>query len=297
MRSRALFRFPLRRLSFTAALLLTLCAAEARAQVTSVEVYRDVDAGAAASDQNVGGANDPFQFGPNTTVVLSGGGNTTFDVNMDKGGGHSEAHGLIQYLVSQSEITASGKFTEFTSVIDQASASAGIDATISLKFSVAEKASYRIWGWIQTPKALTDPELLACLRNGVVLAGDSRATPLASGVYMFDQDREIFPEDPVTIECGAACSAAQGQSDDISWRFIIRFTDAGPTCADPTGDGDTTAADALSALRASVGQIECATSVCDVNRSGTNTASDALAILKLAVGLPYPWNCPEPELV
>jgi hypothetical protein len=280
------------RLVFLLAAVLLLGAGEACAQVTSVEVYRHVDAGAAASDAGVGAANDPFEFGPNTTVVLSGGGNTTFDVNMDKGGGHSEAHGLIQYLVSQSEITASGKFTEFTSVIDSASASAGIDATISLKFSVAEKASYRLWGWIQTPKALSNPELLACLRGGVVLAGDSRATPLESGVYMFDEDREIFPEDPVTIECGAACSAAQGESDNISWRFIIRFTDAGPTCGDPTGDGDTTAADALTALRAAVGQVECPTSVCDVNGSGTNTASDGLAILKLAVGLPFPWDCP-----
>src|SRR5205085_1181304 len=45
-----------------------------------------------------------------------------------------------------------------------------------------------------------------------------------------------------------------------------------------------TAADALFALKASVGSLECDLCVCDVNNSGEVTATDALEILRFAVG-------------
>jgi hypothetical protein len=73
---------------------------------------------------------------------------------------------------------------------------------------------------------------------------------------------------------------------------MVGFPGAGPTCTDPSGDGQTTATDALTALNASVGVADCDVAVCDVNGSGSNTASDSLAILTLAVGLPFAWDCP-----
>ena len=52
------------------------------------------------------------------------------------------------------------------------------------------------------------------------------------------------------------------------------------------------AGDALFALKAGVGSVDCALSVCDVNHSNSLTASDALMILKKAVGLDITLNCP-----
>ena len=65
-------------------------------------------------------------------------------------------------------------------------------------------------------------------------------------------------------------------------------------CGDPNSDGKFTASDALYVLRAAVGSLSCAASVCDVQgRNGIN-AADALLLLRIAVGLLTPdvVDCP-----
>ncbi|HEY2774462.1 MAG TPA: LamG-like jellyroll fold domain-containing protein [Candidatus Binatia bacterium] len=64
-----------------------------------------------------------------------------------------------------------------------------------------------------------------------------------------------------------------------------------PTCGDANESDTITAADALAALRSSVG-TGCCRITCDVNSSGSVTASDALAILKRAVGQGVTLTCP-----
>ncbi len=65
------------------------------------------------------------------------------------------------------------------------------------------------------------------------------------------------------------------------------------TCGDADANTLLTAVDALFALRASVGTVECATCVCDVDGVGTVTAVDALRILRVAVGiLGSAFSCP-----
>jgi len=63
-------------------------------------------------------------------------------------------------------------------------------------------------------------------------------------------------------------------------------------CGDFNGDRELTAADALGALRASVGAVECALAVCDFTGDGDVTSTDALAILRASVGLSADPNCP-----
>jgi hypothetical protein len=79
-------------------------------------------------------------------------------------------------------------------------------------------------------------------------------------------------------------------------------------CGDVSGDGQRTAADALTVLKTAVGQDvaldcscgECGTSVvspaarahcADVNGDGQRTAADALTVLKTAVGQNVPLGC------
>lgn len=74
---------------------------------------------------------------------------------------------------------------------------------------------------------------------------------------------------------------------DVGWQ-----TAAKPLCGDATLDGKLTAADALKALKSSVGTGTCSPVVCDVTSPGGVTASDALRILKKAVGQLVDMNCP-----
>jgi hypothetical protein len=68
------------------------------------------------------------------------------------------------------------------------------------------------------------------------------------------------------------------------WTVASETTAPAASCADPTADGKTTAADALRALRAGVGITTCELCVCDVNKNGSVSSSDALLILRVAVG-------------
>ncbi len=65
-----------------------------------------------------------------------------------------------------------------------------------------------------------------------------------------------------------------------------------PSCGDATRDGITSASDALVALFAAVGALDCADCICDADGSGGVTASDALRLLQVAVGVPRTLNCP-----
>jgi hypothetical protein len=64
-------------------------------------------------------------------------------------------------------------------------------------------------------------------------------------------------------------------------------------CGDANDDDDLTAADALIALRTSVGTGSCPKIRCDYNGNDEVQASDALGILRAAVGLPADPSCPE----
>ena len=75
--------------------------------------------------------------------------------------------------------------------------------------------------------------------------------------------------------------------DDIGWQTF-------PTadCGDANDDDNVTAADALFALKAAVGSLECSEIVCDVNFSGGVNSADALVLLKSAVGQAISLVCP-----
>jgi hypothetical protein len=72
---------------------------------------------------------------------------------------------------------------------------------------------------------------------------------------------------------------------------MLSASQAGALCGDPTGDGDVTTNDALYTLRASVSQLTCQLSICDVDGNGDITTADALKVLRNATGLPPALSC------
>lgn len=80
--------------------------------------------------------------------------------------------------------------------------------------------------------------------------------------------------------------------DGEQWPDVFVSRGETITCGDADVDGKVTATDALLALQASVGVVECAECRCDVNAEGTVSATDVLAILRAAVGQPVTLACP-----
>jgi hypothetical protein len=80
------------------------------------------------------------------------------------------------------------------------------------------------------------------------------------------------------------------QDGMLSGLFGQRLADA--LCGDATGDGDTTATDALRALKAALGSASCELCICDVNDSGGINTTDALIVLRVAVGQSLAFSCP-----
>ena len=65
-------------------------------------------------------------------------------------------------------------------------------------------------------------------------------------------------------------------------------------CGDTNGDGAVTVADALYALRATVGLESCSIEICDATGDNRVTAADVLSMLQSAVGLNVTMACPAP---
>jgi hypothetical protein len=94
------------------------------------------------------------------------------------------------------------------------------------------------------------------------------------------------PEDCVTLPTTTSSTSTTTTTTTTT------TTPAGPSCGDPTGDGQVTATDALLALNASVGLASCALCLCDVNDDGVVSATDSLMLLNVAVGQPLSLTCP-----
>jgi hypothetical protein len=95
-----------------------------------------------------------------------------------------------------------------------------------------------------------------------------------------------------SVEVGDAAGAVK----DFRKLTVVTGADAGiAVCGhgrESSIGGNLTASDALVALRASVGNVECTPCQCDVDTSGAVTASDALRILRAAVGISSTLECP-----
>jgi hypothetical protein len=90
-----------------------------------------------------------------------------------------------------------------------------------IRFQVAVQISYTISGFVSTAQALDAAEVAGCQINGTILAGDTRATPLAAGTYRIQAERTLFPAETAVLECSAAASGGQNDSDALAWELTV----------------------------------------------------------------------------
>jgi hypothetical protein len=109
-----------------------------------------------------------------------------------------------------------------------AASTAGFDAILSSSFQVVERTCFSPAGHVTTGRDLDNPEVVACQYDGTVLVGDSRAAPLAAGIHAFDDEREVFPGETAVVECAAATSGGQSDTDSLSFEFAVNDLDHVP---------------------------------------------------------------------
>lgn len=217
----------------------SVAAPRAGAQLSSAELFVDIDAGVSATDMNIPTDGDSFSDGPRTSDIFLGSGSIPWDVQAAAGAGSATSVGQIQYLATTtSQIYARGDFEFITSVGGDAAALGGFDAGVSIRFQVAIETPYTITGFVSTAQALDGPQVVSCQINGTILAGDTRATPLAAGTYLIDAQRTLFPGETAVLECSAAASGGQNDANTLAWEVTVNgLPEPGPALATLTGVG------------------------------------------------------------
>lgn len=199
-----------------------LAAPRADAQLTSAELYVNVDAGASAFDEGVPSDVQSFSDGPRTEDVFLLGGTIPWHLQAVAGGGSASTMGEIVYLATNtSQIFTRGDFTMGAAAAAPAAALAGFDVVLSISFQVENATTYTLSGYVQTGRELDGPEIVACQIDGVVLAGDSRATPLPAGTYAIDAQRTLYPGETAVLQCAAASSGGSGDSNALAWEVAV----------------------------------------------------------------------------
>ena len=99
--------------------------------------------------------------------------------------------------------------------------SLGLSGYARMDFRVAAPTAYTLTGYVSTAVALDEPEVASCQINGVVLAGDTRATPLPAGTYPILDERFLYPEETASLECSAKSSGALGESNEVAFEVAV----------------------------------------------------------------------------
>lgn len=200
---------------------LLLMAPGAEAQLASAELYVNVDAGVSASDFEHPLVSDSFSDGPRSDDIFLGSGTIPWNLHVTSGGGDASTSGQIVYLAATSQLFSTGNFTMHAAAGEDASALAGFDAVISIAFQVAVQTTFTIGGYVSASRDLAASEVISCQYNGVILAGDTRATPLPAGVYGIDVERTLYPGETGTLQCSAASSGGQSDTSTLAWDVAI----------------------------------------------------------------------------
>ena len=201
---------------------LGVAAPGAEAQLSSAELFVDIDAGVSATDMNIPTDTDTFSNGPITSDIFLGSGSIPWNLQAADGAGAATTVGQVQYLATTtSQIFARGDFEFLTSAGGDAAALGGFDAVVSIRFQVAVETPYTVTGFVSTAQALDAPQVVSCQINGTILAGDTRATPLAAGTYLIDAQRTLFPGETAVLECSAAASGGQNASNTLAWEVTV----------------------------------------------------------------------------
>lgn len=214
-----------------AALLVTfallLAAPRAGAQIASAELYFAGFGGVSASDQGLPLVTEQFNVPPYTEDIFLTSDSFPWDLSVTRGGGSASSRGTITWRTNLAEIELRGIEMRSRSTASlPATALHGFDAVVSVSFQVETETVLRVAGRVSSSRALDAPEVVSCQWGGTILAGDTRATPLAPGTYPFDEERSALPGETYTVMCAAATSG--GMNDDSTLAFDLTVSDPLP---------------------------------------------------------------------
>jgi hypothetical protein len=208
--------------------LACLAARPAVAQLASAEMFVDIDAGVSASGPSNPFQSETFSNGPRSFDLLGVDDSIGWNLNVTSGGS-AETVGTIDYrAITTYEIVSTGDFSFATLAAPPVSALGGFDATIRIDFQVASVVTFLLSGQVSAARSLDAPDVVACQYNGVVLAGDTRATPLDAGTYAFSVERTLFPNETGSLQCAAASSGGLTDSNELAWRVTVEGLDPAP---------------------------------------------------------------------
>jgi hypothetical protein len=216
-----------------ALVVIAALAPRADAQLTDIQVFRRVDAGVSAIDMNTPQASDNYNLPSETSPVLSGGGQITYDLQVASGNATAKTSGTIDYLNSSSNLTVTATFHAEALGTSPAASLAGVDAGFGFLFGATAITSFHVTGLVQTSRPLQDlSDFLQCQLNGTVLAGyPASAIPLNTPVN-FAHDGTIYPGETFQLECRADRGVSNGfgpETQDLQFRFTLETAGSTPT--------------------------------------------------------------------
>lgn len=204
------------------AMALVCAAPRAGAQLTSASLFADLNGGVMASAE--GFPLDSKSYLPpliSEDIFLESD-TITWDLFAVSGGAEATSTGEFTYLATNtSQIFTRGEFFMEALAAPPLAGIASFDAAMSIDFAVAVQTTFTITGFVSTTRALDGPEVVSCQYNGVVLAGDTRATLLDAGTYMFQVERTLFPFESGSLDCSAASSGAAADSNRLIWEVVV----------------------------------------------------------------------------
>lgn len=210
----------------------------AHAQLSAAEMFVNIQAGVMAVGDEEPLHSDSFAEGPRNEDIFLKSGTIPFDLFVASGG-QAQSEGQLVYLATNtSEILTTGDYSIHAFATSPDSAIASFDAIFAVDFEVAVQATFTIDGYVSTTRDLSSSEIAACQYNGVILAGDTRATPLPAGTYPFHVERTLYPGEVGSLQCAAAASGATADSATVTWHAAVEgLPEPGATLASLAGLG------------------------------------------------------------
>lgn len=206
-------------------LLPAMTVSRAHAQLATAELYVDIHAATHANDDTPTTDNQTYDRGPETTNGFLGSGTFPWLLQSVVTGASAKSQGQVDWLTAATQVRLAGSFHNEIESAAPSAASGGFDAVAKITFTVAEQTPFTIAGGVMTGRALDDAEVVACQINGTVLAGDSRATPLAAGSYGITYQSVAYPGESFALECAANSSGGTGDASTVTFEATVTFGD------------------------------------------------------------------------
>lgn len=216
------------------ALLLAVTVTRAEAQLASAELFVDINAGTNATNDVPVSDPQSYGVGPQSSNAFLGSGSFPWLLQSVVTGANAKSEGQLDWLATSTQVRLAGNFHNLIAATAPAAALGGFDAVAKITFTVTEQTPFSIAGSVTTGRELSGPEVVACQINGTVLAGDTRATPLAAGSYAIVYDGVIYPGESFALECAAKSDGGSADTNTVTFDATLTFGEGPATTTTTT---------------------------------------------------------------